>query len=46
MPLGRKGNAAIPLIHRTSLPDDIKGPQLLSRYAELPNAVETIIPVP
>jgi hypothetical protein len=45
-PLGRKGNAAIPLIHRISLQDDIKGHQLLSQYAELPIAVDTMIPVP
>lgn len=41
-----KGSDDIPLTHRKQLPTGIKGPQLLSQYAELPNAVEIITAVP
>ncbi len=41
-----KGSEARPLTPHSVLPEGIKGPQLLSQYAELPNAVEIITPVP
>ncbi len=46
MILCSNGKAANQLIHRNELPAGIIGPQLLSQYAELPNAVEIMIPVP
>jgi hypothetical protein len=41
-----KGNDANPLTHHKVLSTGISGPQLLSQYAELPNAVDIITPVP
>ncbi len=46
MILWSKGKAAKPLIHRNELPAGISGPQLLSRYAVLHNAVDIMMPVP
>jgi hypothetical protein len=41
-----KGNEANQLTHHKVLSTGISGPQLLSQYAELPNAVDIITPVP